>query len=254
MNGFLLAAGRGTRLQELTRHTAKPALPVAGRPMLAYALNFFYRAGVKKLAVNTHHCPESITAILEKIHHPWQLKISHEPVLLDTGGGVKNCEAFLCDAPVLLANADIVCDLDVARLLRFHAARAAELTLVVVPHPRAHDIAPITLGENDAVLDINRTFSQKNSGAHLYAGIAVFEPVLFDYLKKEPSSIVYTGYTGMIAAGRRVVAYIHRDRWYDCGTPETLAAADRAVAMDAWHWERQLAGELLALGGNSAAQ
>lgn len=247
MNGFLLAAGRGTRLQELTRHTAKPALPVAGRPMLAYSLNFFYRAAVKKLAINTHHCPESITAILHKLHHPWELKITYEPVLLDTGGGVKNCEEFLRDAPVLLANADIVCDLDVAKLLRFHTARAAELTLVVVPHPRANEIAPITLGENDAVLDINRTFSSKSSGAHLYAGIAIFEPVLFDYLKREPASIVYTGYTGMIAAGRRVVAYIHRDRWYDCGTPETFTTAGHAVAMDAWHWDRVLVEELAKL-------
>src|SRR5689334_6801811 len=103
MNGFLLAAGRGTRLKPLTDKTAKPALPVAGLPMLAYSLNFFYTAGVQKLAVNTHHFPESITAILNKVKHPWDFKISHEPELLDTGGGVKNCEAFLSDAPVLLA-------------------------------------------------------------------------------------------------------------------------------------------------------
>ncbi len=240
MNGFLLAAGRGTRLKELTANCAKPALPVAGLPMLAYSLNFFYTAGVRKLAVNTHHCPDTITRIRDKAEHPWQLQVSHESELLDTGGGVKKCEAFLRDAPVLLANADIVADIDIPKLLRFHAAREAALTIVAVPHPNANQIAPITIGADDQVTDINRTFSAQSTGSHLYAGVAVFEPILFDYLKTEPSSIVYTGYTGLIAAGHRVCAYIHRDRWYDCGTPETYAAVNRAVAIDAWHWSRTL--------------
>lgn len=245
MNGFLLAAGRGTRLKELTANCAKPALPVAGLPMLAYSLNFFYSAGVKKLAVNTHHFPETITGILDRAEHPWQLKVSHETELLDTGGGVKNCEAFLADDTVLLANADVVADVDIAKLLRFHAAKQAALTIVAVPHPRANEIAPITIGDDDAVIDINRTFSAANTGSHLYAGIAVFEPILFDYLKTEPSSIVYTGYTGLIAAGKTVCAYVHTGRWYDCGTPENYAEVNRAVMNDTTHWatvlQRQIA-------------
>jgi len=244
MNGFLLAAGRGTRLKPLTDKTAKPALPVAGLPMLAYSLNFFYQAGVQKLVVNTHHFPESIERLLKKVQHPWELKISREKILLDTGGGVKNCETFLNDAPVLLANADIVADVDIHRLLRFHEARAADLTLVCVPHPQANAIAPITIGTDDAITDINRTFSPGSAGSHLYAGIAVFNPILFRYLREEPSSIVYTGYTGLIAAGKRVCAYIHEDRWYDCGTPESYAAVNRAVAVDSWHWAKILRPEL----------
>lgn len=248
MNGFLLAAGRGTRLKELTANTAKPALPVAGLPMLAYSLNFFYQLhelqSVEKLVVNTHHCPDTITRLFDEVPHPWQLTISHETELLDTGGGVKKCEALLRDGPVLLANADVVADVDIAKLLRFHRAREADLTIVTVPHPRANEIAPITIGEDDRVVDINRTFDIRNSGSHLYAGIAVFEPVLFEYLKNEPSSIVYTGYTGLIAAGKRVCAYIHRDNWYDCGTPETYAAVNRAVATNAWHWQKWIVPEL----------
>lgn len=255
MNGFLLAAGLGTRLRPLTDKTAKPALEVAGLPMLAYSLNLFYQVHaatphtIDTLVVNTHHAPQTITTILDRVDQPWQLHISHEPQLLDTGGGVKKCESLLRDAPTLLANADIVCDVDVAKLLRFHAARGADLTLVVVPHPRAHEIAPITIGEDDRIVDINRTFEIHNTGSHLYAGIAVFEPALFDHLKSEPSSIVYTGYTGLIAAGKRVCAYIHRDHWYDCGTPESYAAVNRAVATNAWHWQNFLVPEIERLRG-----
>lgn len=239
MNGFLLAAGRGTRLKELTENCAKPALPVAGLPMLAYSLSFFYRAGVKKLAVNTHHCPETITRILDRAEHPWQLKVSHETELLDTGGGVKNCEAFLSDDTVFLANADVVSDVNATGLLQFHRAQNAALTLVVVPHPQANAIAPVSLSGN-RVTDINRTFDKRSSGNYLYAGIAMFEPELFAYLKTEPSSIVYTGYNGLIAAGKKVCAYIHEGLWYDCGTPESYAQVNAEVAANWDHWNKIL--------------
>jgi len=247
MNGFLLAAGRGARLKPLTDRTAKPALPIAGLPMLAYSLNLFYQAGVKKLCVNTHHSPDTITQVLQRAHHPWQLHISHEDQLLDTGGGVKKCEAMLGDAPTLLANADVVSDVDIARLLRYHEARQASLTIVVVPHSQANEIAPITIDEDDKVIDINRTFDAASKGQHLYAGIAVFTPQIFEYLKQEPSSIVYTGYTGLIAAGQRVQAYIHDGRWFDCGTPESYSQVNHAVTADAWHWQKILKGEIDAL-------
>jgi NDP-sugar pyrophosphorylase family protein len=87
-------------------------------------------------------------------------------------------------------------------------------------------------------------FAGQSSGSHLHAGVTVFEPMLFDYLKSEPSSIVYTGYTGLIAAGRKVCACIHRDHWYDCGTPGTYAEVNRAVSIDAWHWQKTLRQEI----------
>lgn len=240
MNGFLLAAGRGTRLGALTEKTAKPALPVAGLPMLAYSLSLFFDAGVRKLAVNTHHCADTINQVLRRIPQPWQLQIAHEAELLDTGGGIKNCEEFLNDAPVLLANADVVCDVDVSQLLAMHRRQKAALTLVVVPHGDADRIAPVAINHDGIITDINRTLSGDSHGRHLYAGIAVFEPALFAYLRPEPSSVVYTGYTGLLRAGQKVCAYEHRGFWYDCGTPDSYAEVNRAVAANAGHWIHHL--------------
>jgi len=212
--------------------------------MLAYSLNFFYRAAVQKLAVNVHHFPETITDILERAEHPWRLLVSEERTLLDTGGGIKKCEAFLADAPVLLANADVVSDVDIHELLQFHRTGKAAATLVVVPNAHANAVAPITLDSDCNIRDINRTFGKESTGEHLYAGVAVFEPEIFSYLKNEPSSVVYTGYTGLIAAGRRVQAYIHRGRWFDCGTPESYAYANAEVLRESAHWRQVLVPEI----------
>lgn len=212
--------------------------------MFAYSLNFFYRAAVQKLAVNVHHFPETITDLLDRAEHPWRLLVSEERELLDTGGGIKKCEAFLADRPVLLANADVVSDVDINALLAFHRTRTAAATLVVVPHAQANDVAPITIDGDNNIKDINRTFDKHSTGEHLYAGVAVFEPEIFSYLKKTPSSVVYTGYTGLIAAGRRVQAYIHHGRWFDCGTPESYAHANAEVARESAHWRQVLAPQI----------
>ncbi|MCS6971515.1 MAG: sugar phosphate nucleotidyltransferase, partial [Leptospiraceae bacterium] len=236
LNGFLLAAGRGTRLGPLTQHVAKPALPVAGYPLLAYALNLFYKAKVKKLAINVHHAPRSITDLLARIEQPWQLYVSHEETLLDTGGGVKKCEHFLADAPTLLVNGDIVCDIDPQQLFHFHSVHAADLTLVAIPHPEAEKIAPLAIAPDHRIIDINRTFGKNHSRNCIYAGIAIFQPELFSFLKQEASSIVYTGFTGMIAAGKKVFAFLHHGQWFDCGTLPELHRAENSIKECADFW------------------
>ena len=62
MRGMIVAAGLGTRLQPLTHHRAKPAVPVRGVPLIAYPLAFLARAGVSEVTINVHHLPESLIA------------------------------------------------------------------------------------------------------------------------------------------------------------------------------------------------
>ena len=60
MRAMILAAGLGTRMQPLTDLVAKPALPVLGRPVIAWLLHFLRSQGISEVAVNLHHHPESI--------------------------------------------------------------------------------------------------------------------------------------------------------------------------------------------------
>ena len=65
-SALVLAAGIGTRLQPLTDARAKPAVPVAGIPLIARILRRLAQAGVRDIVVNLHHRPETIaTAVGE---------------------------------------------------------------------------------------------------------------------------------------------------------------------------------------------
>ncbi len=58
---MLLAAGYGTRLKPLTDHTPKPLVPVAGRPMIEYALDKLRDYGIGQIVINVSHLKEQLT-------------------------------------------------------------------------------------------------------------------------------------------------------------------------------------------------
>ena len=60
MKALLLAAGRGTRLGELTEHTPKPMAKVGGRHVLEHNLRWLLAHGIREVAINTHHLGDVI--------------------------------------------------------------------------------------------------------------------------------------------------------------------------------------------------
>ena len=93
---FLLGAGLGMRLRPLTQTCPKPLLPVRGRPIITYAMDHLLTVGVQRFIVNTHHCADVYRQTFPD--GQWRgipIIFRHEPVLLDTAGGLKNIEDLL---------------------------------------------------------------------------------------------------------------------------------------------------------------
>jgi mannose-1-phosphate guanylyltransferase len=61
---LVLTAGLGTRLRPLTDVRAKPAIPVAGEPMIRRIIRWLVARGVADLVLNLHHLPETLTAVV----------------------------------------------------------------------------------------------------------------------------------------------------------------------------------------------
>ncbi len=113
MNAMVFAAGMGTRLRPLTDSVPKALVRVAGRPLLQIALDKINANGFGNIVVNAHHFAEQIVRYLSGT----DVKISLEPTLLDTGGGLRAAfPLFGNDAPVLVHNVDILSNADLPRL------------------------------------------------------------------------------------------------------------------------------------------
>ena len=93
MRAMILAAGLGTRLKPLTHHMAKPLLPVSGVPMIRHTLNILKKSGIREVMINLHHLHQELREYLIK-QKDMRISFSHEPRLLDSGGGVLKARPF----------------------------------------------------------------------------------------------------------------------------------------------------------------
>src|SRR5262249_40297912 len=98
MKAMILAAGLGTRLKPLTNERPKALVEISGKSFLEIALCRLRSFGVKEVIINVHHFAELIQEYL-KAHHNFGLRIeiSHEDLLLDTGGGLKKAAHFFLE-------------------------------------------------------------------------------------------------------------------------------------------------------------
>ncbi len=219
---FILGAGLGMRLRPLTEECPKPLLPVGGRPLITYAMDHCLTAGVERFIVNTHHCPTAFDRVFpEKRWRGRPILLSHEPVLLDTAGGMKNIEGLLAeeDETLLVYNGDILCDLPLARLLETHAAGGKEVTLVLRSDGPQKNVA---LDEEGAVCDLRGILRNPGVRLCLFTGIYAVEKSFFRRLTPGKVESVVPVLVEMIRETPGSVGSVVVDEggWRDIGDPE----------------------------------
>jgi NDP-sugar pyrophosphorylase family protein len=180
---MILAAGLGARLQPLTALRAKPALPIRGVPMIAYALEWLRANGVAEVAINLHHLPETVREAVDL----WQpagilVSYSHEPELLNTGGGIRRVAEFLRESdPCIVIAGDMLFDLDLGAEIERHRTQRRRATLVLRDDPRSAEFGSIGVDAENVVRRVATRFDlggEVSSG--LYTSVNLFSPEIFD--------------------------------------------------------------------------
>ena len=132
MEGFILAAGLGTRLRPLTNDRPKALVEINGVTLLERTIRRLEAANVKHIVVNVHHFADKVIDFIKS--HTWQaaIDISDErELLLDTGGGLKKAAALFSGREnVLVHNVDILSNLDLGWLREQHRPDALATLLV----------------------------------------------------------------------------------------------------------------------------
>jgi len=146
MKAIVLAGGEGTRLRPLTSTRPKPLMPVADRPCIDYILRSLVEAGIRKIIIATHHLSDKlIKAIGDGLEYDASIVYSFEETPAGTAGAVKRVAEFI-DGTFVVAMGDIVADVDVNSLIRFHRASKAVATIALtrVDDPSQYGVAEIS--------------------------------------------------------------------------------------------------------------
>jgi NDP-sugar pyrophosphorylase family protein len=232
MKAMILAAGLGTRLRPLTNTIPKPLLPVGGTPLIVWNLLLLKRHGFRQVVINLHHLGPMIEQVLGSgSKFGMRITYSHEPVILGTGGGIKQAEPHFSGEPVLILNGDTLVELDLEALCDFHHTRGAAATLVLREDSEAARWGLVEVGDKGQILRITGKGLMDFVPATLrmFAGIHILHPQLLREVPKGVASSIIDPYVRAIEQGEPVLGYDLQGYWSDIGTAERYAQAERDV-------------------------
>jgi mannose-1-phosphate guanylyltransferase len=132
MQALVLAGGEGTRLRPLTYTVPKPVLPLAGRPHIAYVIDWLRRHGVDDVVVSCGHLAEGMREALARLEGEVRIRHAAEPDPRGTAGAIRFAEDLLGDR-FLVLNGDVLCDLDLGALIAQHERTVAAATIALHP-------------------------------------------------------------------------------------------------------------------------
>jgi len=235
MKAFILAAGLGTRLGELTKEIPKALVKINGEELLGILINHLKGNGYKEFLINVHHHAQMVINYLNKNNNfGVQIHISDErDELLDTGGAVlKASDYFTGKAPVLIHNVDIISEVDYPKLLNYHLKNQALASLCV--RKRNSDRA-LLFNDN---MELKGWMKKKtneykwvgspltNYSSFAFSGIYLVNPEFINKIKLTGNFSIIDAWLS-IAGSNKIRAYLDSsENWFDLGTMEKIKLAE----------------------------
>jgi N-acetyl-alpha-D-muramate 1-phosphate uridylyltransferase len=218
MRAMILAAGRGERMGELTKHIPKPLLKIGERHLIEYSLLALAAAGITEIVINVCYHRELIKQTLgDGRRYGISLQYSEEETALETGGGVYQALPWLGEDPFLVMSSDII------TAFPFHL-------LPKQPDKLAH----VVLVDNPSY-HLKGDFSLQQQ-AVIPAGVPMLTFGNICVLRPEFFAACQAGYFRLgdvlrsAVASQAVTGEHYQGLWFNIGTPDELLRATATLA------------------------
>ena len=228
MKALILAGGFGTRLRPLTYTRPKHLLPVANVPHVEHVLDLVQRSGVDEIVLLTSYLAEAFAGTVETARgRGLTVHVTHEQEPLGTAGALKNAEEVIGGERFIAFNGDVLTDVDLGTLVRWHEERGAEATILLT---EVHDPSAFGVVPTDASGRVSGFIEKPPPGTAptnmINAGVYVMEP---DVLRRIPRAEVWSAERRLfpeIVDAEGLYAVALPAYWMDVGTPEKYLQAN----------------------------
>lgn len=229
-HAMILAAGLGTRMRPLTETIPKPLVPVAGKPLIDWCLDWLAEAGIAQVVVNSSYRAAQLEA-----HLGARATISREgEPPLETGGGVAKALPLLGQGPFLTMNSDAILQ-GPHPVPAMQAAWSDENDFIMLLVPRARAIG--WQGNGDFILDAGciRRPKAGEEADYVFTGVQLMHPAVFTDLPAGPFSLsaLWKRSEGPDGWFQRIHAVVHEGAWLNVGDLDGLQAAETYLAATA---------------------
>jgi mannose-1-phosphate guanylyltransferase len=216
---IVLTAGLGTRLRPLSLLVAKPALPVAGVPLVGRILRWLSWSGVRSAVLNLHHLPSTITAVVgDGAEFDVRVRYSWERAILGSAGGPARALSLVETDQFFVINGDTLTDVDLAALAADHRQSGAQVTLALVSNPDPLHYGGVMVDTDGRVTGFARR-GPANAGLH-FIGVQAVNRDVFVPLDPDVPAETFSGiYRDMMALRPGCVrAFVSSATFRDIGT------------------------------------
>ncbi len=231
MQAVIMAGGKGTRLASVTRDLIpKPMVPFCGKPLIERIIERLAANGVRDVVVCVGYLGEQITSYFSETRVSGvNLRFVSETEPLGSAGALYYAKEYLSE-DFLFVYGDLIFDVDIARMFRFHRSKNGLATLFVHPNSHPYDSDLVRCDEEGRVLGFEYKDREQNCDyANLVnAGMAIFSPEIFQFLPKPQKISLEEGLLAdALLAGNELWSYRSPEFIKDVGTPDRLVEAER---------------------------
>ena len=236
----LLAAGRGTRMREMTADLPKPMLEVRGKPVLQHIVEGLRDAGVVRFLIIVGYRADAVQNFFgDGSRYNIEIQYTTQAVQNGTGGAVELARNFGADAPFILAYGDILVTAENYK----HLVDLEKDLEAFVSVTRGDDMSKggaVFVNDQMEVTDLReKPKGEDITNAWYNAGLYAFRPSIFEFTAKlKPSprgeyeltdAVRELAQSGKVRAGRAVKALELTGEWVDVRDPEILARLNQKL-------------------------
>jgi len=238
MKAFLLAGGRGTRLQPVTLSRPKCLVSIDGVPLLAIWLELLERNGVTDVLLNISHHVDQVESFLNDRAAGPRVRLVVESMPVGNAGTVASNRAFVADVDDFwILYSDNLTSLQMAPMIHFHGRHPGLLTMGLFSAPDPSAAGVVSIGDNGRVLAFEE--KPKHPQSQLAnAGIYLARHALLDCIPTGRPVVDFGLHVFPSLLGR-IYGHVIDDFLMDVGTP---AALQRAQEL----WRARERSELIA--------
>ena len=236
MKAVVLVGGEGTRLRPLTFTTPKPLLPIANQPHLERQLEWLASHGVDDVVLSMGYLPDAFHKLFTRgttgddMYGAMRIRYAVEDEPLGTAGAIRFASEAI-DERVIVCNGDVLTELHLGEMVRFHSEQGAEATisLTQVEDPSAFGVVPTT-EDGGVIAFVEKPLPGKAPSNWINAGTYVLEPSFFARIPPRLNvSVERETFPRMLAEPGLLYGYRSDAYWIDIGTPEKYLEAHRDV-------------------------
>lgn len=248
MKAMILAAGEGTRVRPITFMLPKPMIPLVRTPVMEFIIQHLKSFGIDQVIINTSHLAPLIENYFRdgdrfgiQIAYSFEGKLVNGELkgeALGSAGGMKKVQNFsgFFDETFMVVCGDAFIDLDISKVLEFHATRKSIATIVLkdVPRSKVYKYGVVQTDDTGRILKFQeKPKIEEAISTTINTGIYIFEPEVFDFI---PTGVTYDIandlFPRLLLANKPLYGVSIPFQWIDIGSIPDYWAASQLILSD----------------------